>query len=278
MSLKNVLFTAFLLLLFFIITYPINQSEPILLAKTQSIQEGTIRVLILYDNFSHAPGTIADWGFSCLIEGLEKTILFDTGTKPEILLHNAEKLNVDLKKIDLIVISHNHGDHTGGLKTVLGKKSDVLVYLPFSTPLNFKNEIQNCGATVITEQYPKEIISGAYLTGEMGTEIKEQSLILDTEKGLVVITGCSHQGIVNILEKTKNILNKEIHLVLGGFHLGRHSEQEINEIIAEFKKYHVEQCGCTHCTGDKAMGLFKKAYKDDFKSMGTGKMIEIKSE
>ena len=235
-------------------------------------------ITILYDNYIYADGTIADWGFACLIEDSENTILFDTGAKGDILMHNVKALNADISKIDLIVISHNHWDHTGGLKAVLDVKSNLKVYMPYSTPKSDKDLISGTGATVITEKEPKEILDGVYLTGEMGDDIKEQSLIIDTPEGLVVITGCSHPGIVNILKQAKSILNKKIHLVFGGFHLHRHSEKEVNNIINEFKSLDVEQCGCSHCTGDEAIELFKKAYAENFIRIGTGKVIHIQNQ
>jgi len=241
----------------------------------KEVEESSMQMTILYDNYAKVTGTKSDWGFSCLIEGAEKTILFDTGTKPEILMQNIEALNVDPNSIDLIVISHNHGDHTGGLRTILEKNSKVKVYLPFSTPASFIESIQSTGATVFTEKDPKQILDGVYLTGEMGTDILEQSLILDTPKGLVVVTGCSHQGIVNILERTKEIVNKNIYLVFGGFHLLRHSEEMVKDIISKFKSNGVQKCGCTHCTGDEAIQLFKDAFGDNFVQMGTGKVISV---
>jgi len=184
-------------------------------------------------------------------------------------------LNVDISKIDVVVISHNHWDHTGGLKSVLDVKSNLKVYMPFSTSSADKDLISGTGATVVTEKEPKEILSGFYLTGEMGDDIKEQSLILDTPKGLIVITGCSHPGIVNILKEAKKIVNKKIHLVFGGFHLHRHSEKDINKIIDEFRLLGVEQCGCSHCTGDEAIKLFSETYAENFIKLGTGKIIQI---
>lgn len=234
-------------------------------------------ITILYDNYVYADETIADWGFACLIKDSENTILFDTGAKGDILMHNVKALNIDLSKIDLIVISHNHWDHTGGLKAVLNIKSNLNVYMPFSTPKEDKDLISETGATVMTEKEPKEVVNGVYLSGEMGDQIKEQSLILDTPRGLVVITGCSHPGIVNIIKQAKNILNKKIHLVFGGFHLLRHSEQEVNNIIDEFKAMGVEKCGCSHCTGDEAIELFKKVYAENFVRIGTGKVIQIQN-
>src|SRR4030043_1807559 len=84
-----------------------------------------IRFTVLYDNYLYKEGTKADWGFSCLIEGTEKTILFDTGTQPQTLMHNVEVLGVDLKKVDQVVISHDHGDHTGGPHAALEVKPNL---------------------------------------------------------------------------------------------------------------------------------------------------------
>lgn len=237
--------------------------------------EDQIVMTILYDNYAATEGVEQDWGFSCLIEGMEKTILFDTGTKSEMLSRNADRLKIDLNRADVIVISHDHGDHTGGLTEVLGNNPDVSVYLPVSFPKDFSDGIQAKHAKPVRVNEPVAICRAAYLTGEMGDQIKEQSLILDTEKGLVIITGCSHQGIVNILERAKENHHKDIYLVFGGFHLLRHSDAQVSEIIQKFKSLGVKKCGATHCTGDKAIALFKEAYGEDFVPMGVGKVVRI---
>lgn len=235
----------------------------------------TLRFTILYDNYLHKEGTRADWGFSCLIEGTEKTILFDTGTQPQILLHNADTLGVDLKKVGQIVISHDHGDHTGGLSAVLERNSGVTVFFPISFPSSFRRSVENFQAKAQTVGQPTEICRNVYLTGEMGDRIKEQSLLIDTAKGLIVVTGCSHPGIVNILKRSREVVDKPIRLVFGGFHLGGASEAEMREIIAAFRSLKVEKCGATHCTGDAQIAMFKQAFGENYVSMGTGRVIEI---
>jgi len=234
-----------------------------------------LRFTVLYDNYVHQEGTKADWGFSCLIEGTDKTILFDTGTRPEILMHNVEALKVDLTKVDIVVISHEHGDHTGGLPAVLELKPKVAVLFPVSFSPEFGRGVRASGAEIRTIDEPVEICPRVHVTGEMGDRIKEQSLVLDTPRGLVIVTGCSHQGIVNILERAKEILDKPIHLVFGGFHLGGTPDAEVGKIIASFKELGVEQCGATHCTGDRPIALFKAAFGDRYVPIGTGKVIEL---
>lgn len=238
-------------------------------------EENPITITTIYDNYIFSEVLKTDWGYSCIVEGTEKTILFDTGTKSDILFHNINKLNMNPKDVELVAISHIHGDHTGGLSAFLDENNKVTVYLPASFPDEFVSRVKKAGVKVVPVDKPVEICKGVSLTGEMGGLIKEQSLIVDTSKGLVVITGCAHPGIVGIIKKAKEVIDKEIYLVCGGFHLLSKSEDEVKEIINEFKDLGVMKVGATHCTGDRAIELFKEAYKENFVQMGVGKVIRI---
>ncbi|MBN2031527.1 MBL fold metallo-hydrolase [bacterium] len=245
------------------------------LAASCGLSEKKITMTILYDNYIFKEGMRSDWGFSCLIEGFEKTILFDTGTSGDILFQNIDILNVDIHCVDLVVLSHIHNDHTGGLSAVLEKKHDVSVYFPISFPDHFSQEIRDQQATPIPVDEPIGICEHVYSTGEIEGSVNEQSLILDTDEGLVVITGCSHPGIVTILKRVKEILDKPIYLVFGGFHLMNHSDAQVREIIQEFESLGVEKCGATHCIGDTAIGLFKEAYGENYIPMGVGRVLQV---
>jgi len=236
---------------------------------------GPVKFTILYDNYVFQEGTQADWGFSCLIEGTEQSILFDTGTRENILLHNIEELGVDLREVDIIVISHDHGDHTGGLSAVLEINPHVSVFMPVSFSEKYRKKVDEDKTKIIAVSDPTEICQDVYITGEMGDLIKEQSLVLDTNQGLIVVAGCSHQGVVNILKRAEEIKNKQIYLIFGGFHLMQHTDVQIAEIITHFREMDVKKCGATHCTGDRQIGLFKKAYGDDYVPMGTGRILLI---
>jgi len=250
-------------------------SKPASLQPNPETVKDPVTITILYDNYVHEKGTQSDWGFSCLIENTSKTILFDTGTDPAILNKNVKILNKELGQIDAIVISHNHGDHTGGLFDVLKRLDKVEVYLPHSTPGPNMNKVEKAGAVLFYERDLIQICENCYLTGELGDNIKEQSLIIDTEKGLVLVTGCSHPGIVNIVKRAKELLDKEVYMVLGGFHLMRYSTEMTNEIIAKLRTMGVKKCGPTHCSGDETIQIFREAFGNNFIQLGTGQVIEI---
>lgn len=248
-----------------------NGSENI---NTNKIKETNITVT--FDNNQYKDGLKTSWGFSCLIKGAEKTILFDTGGDGSILLENMKKLEIKPEEIDLIVLSHIHGDHIGGLDGFLKTNPKVYVYLPKCFPTSLKRNIEKYGAKVIDVQKPMEICKGIYSTGELGTWIIEQSLIIYTDKGMVVITGCAHPGIVKIVEKAKNIIKDKVLLVMGGFHLRNKSSKQIEKIISSLKNMEVKYTGPCHCSGDNARKLFEKEYQKNYINIGVGKVINTK--
>jgi 7,8-dihydropterin-6-yl-methyl-4-(beta-D-ribofuranosyl)aminobenzene 5'-phosphate synthase len=154
-------------------------------------------------------------------------------------------------------------------------KSNLPVYYPVSFSQVFRDSVAEAGASSVPVDGPISICRDVYLTGEMGDAIKEQSLILRTAKGLVVISGCAHPGIVEILEKTREILDEEIYMVFGGFHLRQRSAEAMGEILERVRELGVRKCGPTHCTGDPQIQLFKKAYGEDFVPMGVGKVLSF---
>lgn len=235
-----------------------------------------ITLTVVYDNYTFTEGTKADWGFSCLIEGTGKTILFDTGTRGDILLENMEVLGIDPAVVDVVVLSHIHHDHIGGLDAVLDKRPDISVYFGDSFPAVFGQHVSERGARPVRVRGPVEICPHVYSTGEIAGSPPEQSLILDAEQGLIVITGCSHPGIVTILNRARELFDKEIFLVCGGFHLIGAPEGAVRGIIANFKKLGVQRCGPTHCTGDRAITLFRETFEKDCIPMGVGRVIRVK--
>ena len=241
----------------------------------QSIKGGLV-FTIVYNNVPYNENLTTVWGFSCLIDLKDKNLLFDTGGDGSILLDNMRKLKTDPKNINIVVLSHIHSDHTGGLWSFLEQNNDVVVYLPASFPEDFKKRIRETGARFISVQTHTKIYENVYSTGELGeTRLKEQSLIIDTPKGLIVVTGCAHPGIVNIVKKAKELLSKNIYLVLGGFHLMAYSEKEVKGIIKELEELGVEKIAPSHCTGGRPIELFREAWGENFLDLGCGAVFEV---
>lgn len=151
-------------------------------------------ITVIYDNNSCKAGLETAWGFSCLIEGAEKTILFDTGSNPFLLLRNMESLKVNPGDIDSIFLSHMHWDHAGGLHGIIENRKAVTVFLSKSFSKRLKEDIKTRGTKIVEVRKSARICRNVYSTGELGTSIKEQSLIIRTHKGLLVITGCAHRA------------------------------------------------------------------------------------
>jgi 7,8-dihydropterin-6-yl-methyl-4-(beta-D-ribofuranosyl)aminobenzene 5'-phosphate synthase len=238
-------------------------------------KQTVLHLSVVYDNHSLDPGLKSDWGFSCFVEGLEKSILFDTGADGRILLSNMEKMGIRPARIDAVVLSHAHRDHTGGLESLLIQNPKIEVWLPHFFPTDFKEGILKMGAGVVDVGESREICEGAHTSGVIEGWIKEQSLVLDTEKGLVLMTGCAHPRIVHIITRVREMFKKDIHMALGGFHLAGFEKKEIREIIRHFRNSGIEIVGPAHCSGDEARALFSEEYGDDFLVMGVGRKIRL---
>ncbi|MCK4730747.1 MAG: MBL fold metallo-hydrolase [Candidatus Aenigmarchaeota archaeon] len=211
-----------------------------------------MKITIIYDNETWKEGLKADWGFSCLIEIYNRKILFDTGANGSILLNNMKKLNIDPLEIEEVFISHSHWDHTGGLEDFL-RINPTKVYVPLSCQ-------EPHGATeVIKIKEPLEIHENIFSTGELRNI--EQSLAVKTEKGLIVIAGCSHPGVKNILKAASEFGNP-VGLI-GGLHGFRDFD-----LVRDLKLI----CP-THCTQFKSE--IKSRYPDKYIEGGAGKVIEI---
>jgi len=217
----------------------------------------SMKLITVYDNEVYpeasATGLTSEWGFSCLVEVSGEQILFDTGGDGSILLRNMELLGIDPKDPATIVLSHEHWDHTGGLSNLLRENHDAEVYLLASFSESFKDKIEN---PVVEVREPTKICDRVYTTGELGTSLKEQSLVMETKSGMVVITGCAHPGIGGIMNAASGF--GEIFGIIGGFHgfseynllngvkflSPCHCTQHLSEIVSRFPDaYHKNGVG-----------------------------------
>ncbi len=242
-------------------------------SQTTGVGLKNLNITVLYDNNPYRMDLGVNWGFSCVLKGAEKTILFDTGGDGPTLLVNMRKLDIRPSEIDMVMLSHIHGDHVGGLFGFLRKNPEVVVYLPKSFPENFKAEVRGLKTKTVEISGAAGISPNMYSTGELGTYLEEQALVVDTDGGLIIVTGCAHPGIVNIVEKAKEMISKDVLLVLGGFHLQGKSQYEIENIALRLKALGVEHVGPCHCSGDLARECFQKAWGKNFIDVGAGRVI-----
>jgi len=247
----------------------------IAVASTEKVEQTRLKLYVVFNNVPYKAGLESSWGFSCLIEGLDKTILFDTGGNGDILLSNMQRLGLDPKDVDAVILSHIHRDHSGGLNTFLARNLDVTVYMPESFPVSFQQNVLRLGASTETIAGPRKLFDGIHSTGEMGRIVREQALIIDTQEGLIVITGCAHPNVADMAEQAQTYLGKKIYLLMGGFHLLKKSNAETRAIIKRLKMLGVEKVAPSHCTGNHAIRMFRDQWKDDFIEGGLGTVIEV---
>jgi 7,8-dihydropterin-6-yl-methyl-4-(beta-D-ribofuranosyl)aminobenzene 5'-phosphate synthase len=236
----------------------------------------TIRVI--YDNYDCGPGPVAGWGFSCLIEGTEKTILFDTGAGGNGLLRNMKKMEIDPHRVELVFLSHEHVDHTGGLFAFIERNPEVPVVMHGAFSRQFVARLETSGAKPVKYPESARLCDGVYTSGTMDSPmIPEHSLAVDSPRGLLAVAGCSHPGIVGITERFRATLKRNVYAVLGGFHLMEKPDEEVRKLIADLKKLGVARCGASHCTGNRAIELFRQTFGAGYIEMGAGRVIEFKN-
>ena len=269
------------------------------------------RVTILYDAFSSNLALTRDWGFSALVEHDGKRILFDTGNNPEIFEHNVKALNVDLTKLDFVVISHRHTDHASGLKYLLKINPDVTVYVPADgsngfggaefPPAFFRPEpslpakmryfdgaypeharagkLYDSSHFVLVDKLT-EVAPGIFLVYTVSKiprtlELPELTLAIKGPHGLILVDGCSHSGIEEILQAASAV-DPHTHIVFGGLHLVQTPVPDIDRLADSLKnKWKLDEIAPGHCTGEPAFLRLQKAFGDRYLYAGAGTRLEI---
>ncbi len=230
-------------------------------------------ITVLYDNTAIDQRGEPDWGFAALVEINNQKILFDTGGDPEVLKRNFKNLDIDPKLISSIVLSHQHWDHVNGLPIVLHPKQKVFLLKSF--PQELKDQVLHYKAQLIEINQPQEIFKNVYTTGPLKGKVDEQALVFDLPQGLVLLTGCSHPWIVDMVKWVKNKFKKPINFVLGGFHLYPFPLSKVKTVIEELKTIGVKKIAPCHCTGEKAIRLFEQEFGQDFINVGVGSTIKL---
>jgi 7,8-dihydropterin-6-yl-methyl-4-(beta-D-ribofuranosyl)aminobenzene 5'-phosphate synthase len=234
--------------------------------------QGEVTVTILFDNTAAVERLGTGWGFAALLETPGHTILFDTGADGEILLENLRLMGKDPLAVEAVVISHAHTDHTGGLQALFDLGLHPKLYLLSAFPDEMREEV--AGRVEMVEASPgQEIVPGIRTTGQVGSAIPEQALILYTKGGKVVLTGCAHPGLIQMVERAQGLGSMPLDLVMGGFHLMEASGDEVQAILGEFRRLGVRRVGATHCTGEEAIAAMRAAYGENFQPLGAGQVL-----
>jgi len=273
------------------------------------------RITVLCDN-SVGPisGTLGEHGFAALVEHEGGTVLFDTG-QGNTLLHNAQRMNRDLRKVGKVVLSHGHYDHTGGLWPLLQACGGKEVYAhpavfarryavrdrerSQSIGIPYGEEfLRGQGAAFNLSRVFREIEPDIFLTGEVPRTTPyeqgdtglfcddagcisdhlpdDQSLILRTARGLVLLLGCCHAGIINTIELAREKTGiTELYAVIGGSHLGFCSQAQLDETIKALRVSGVQKICGSHCTGFAASARLAKEFPGHYHPAQVGYTLEV---
>ena len=268
------------------------------------------RVTILYDAFGGRRGLTRDWGFAALVEYAGKRVLFDTGNNAAIFAGNVRAMRVDLRHLDFVVISHRHGDHTAGLSYLLRLNPHVKIYAPkegfgvfgaalpgtfyrrdstlpdsmryydaappaelkFGTPwpeANFQ------WVDSLTEVAPGMAVISTVSRTPGTLELRELSLAIRTQHGLVLLVGCSHPGIETILEASRP-WGDHVQLIFGGLHLVTSPDTAITRVVTSLHdRWHVDLIAPGHCTGEPAFAALKRIFGAQYRYAGLGTVTEV---
>jgi len=260
----------------------------------------SMQLTILCDNSVRArPGLIGEHGFACHIATHNKQYLFDTGNGLG-LLNNARTCGIDLKSIDAVLLSHGHWDHCGGLMDLLGLRNDQVTpvyahpamfdHKVSADPNRTRNigcgfrrlQAEAAGAIFHFSTAPVKLPGGLIFSGEIPKKLDQtsddnlchisagsllcdpllddQSLYLLSDSGLVVLCGCAHSGVRNILAHSLSLTNNaKIHALIGGLHLAFNDTEQNQTILSDLLGYQVQHLALSHCTGQDAITEFKNS-------------------
>jgi 7,8-dihydropterin-6-yl-methyl-4-(beta-D-ribofuranosyl)aminobenzene 5'-phosphate synthase len=273
------------------------------------------RITIICDNSVGAiSGTLGEHGFAALLEWDGGTLLFDTG-QGGTLLHNARRMNRDLQKVAQVAISHGHCDHTGGLLPLLqqcgGKEifahpavfspryrvKDTGESIPIGIPCG-EQILRGAGGRFSLDTRFREIGTGLFLTGEVPRRTAfeqgdtgqfcdaagcvpdivpdDQSLAIVSKRGLVLVLGCCHAGVVNTIEHAREKTGVEsVYAVIGGTHLGFSDPAQLDATVKALRGYRIEKLCAGHCTGFAPSARLLKEFSGQFQPAQVGFTIEF---
>ncbi|MCD6525419.1 MAG: MBL fold metallo-hydrolase [Desulfuromonas sp.] len=279
-------------------------------------RRGTVKLTILCENsVGRAIPAIGEHGFSCLIESDGGNFLVDTGQGLG-LLNNAQVLDKNLRQLDGVILSHGHYDHTGGLEALLRYRGGLPVYghpdifverysktahsLRFLGISQRRELLETLGAQFhFTPQF-QQVGEGVYVTGQIprntpyekgdGNLVQrdatgqffpdpfadDMAVVVETARGLVVVLGCAHAGIINTLNYISEVMQRDrFYAVVGGTHLGPVSQEQFELTVAALKNFHIEKLGVSHCTGQARAAQLRNEFGKRFFFGSVGAVLEV---
>lgn len=271
--------------------------------------ESPHRVTVIVDAFGDVPSVHHDWGFAALVEYGGKRILFDTGNDADLFARNVAALGIDLTRLDFVVISHRHGDHTDGLRHLLAVNPKVTIYVPDdeyfggSVPARFfERPVPSLparmryfggrvpatvghgtpwrGAHFVRVPTEREVAPGMRVVRNVApagafANLPELSLVIDGPDGQLVVVGCSHPGIETIL-RSSGAPRRPVDLVVGGLHLVTASDAEVARVLEVLRNdLGVKQMAPAHCTGEPAFAALLRGYGDRYHHAGAGSVVDL---
>ena len=247
-----------------------------LAASLPAQEHPELEIRVIYDNTSADGAVQADWGFASVVTFRGRRALFDSGTKPDLFLRNLKIMEVEPGSIETAMISHQHPDHRNGIYRLYLLNRKIRVHFLDAFYEKAYQEALAVKMNPERQAAPFELIPGAYSTGMLPGDPPEQSLAIETSKGLVLVVGCSHPGITNIVrvaQKQRGV--NAIRLLVGGLHMFRQSAGEIAPQIRELQDLNVQRVLPAHCSGDLAKQMFREAYGSTFDTLGAGKILRL---
>jgi len=237
------------------------------LAKTE--------VLVLYDNRAVRDDLLPSHGFSCLVKSERGgVVLFDTGESGPLLLMNMERLGVEPRTIQKLVLSHEHYDHTGGLLALLSVLSDTEIFIPSSFSSDFEKKLSAWKDRIRRVEEAEELTPGFFSTGEMKGVVYEQGLVVQGEAGALLIGGCCHPGVVKMVVRASQVVGQPVIGVLGGLHLYQSEDRVIASTLKELQNLGVNIVAPCHCTGFAGIDMARSLWGSGFVETGVGTRFE----
>jgi len=246
--------------------------QPTTSANASGGTRAEVRVVVLVDNEEYVKGLRTAWGLAIYVETPHTKFLFDTGPTPAVLKYNAARLGINLSEVDFVVISHCHGDHVGGLPLIAKLRPGLRVYVPASSGL--QGYVRGLGLTPVPVNNTLSVAPGVWVLKPLYGPPWEEGVAVATRLGLVVLVGCSHPGVNNIVaEAVKDLGTRKVYAVIGGFHLGGAPREEIAEEMEDLASLGVVKVYPLHCSGEEVKEYLREKHPSMLGVGGVGLVL-----